>query len=375
MKNYLYPIAGANHIGVSSYFVNLSGVKIIFDAGAKKGISEVYPDYSALVYEGHIDNLDEIDLIILSHAHFDHIGSLLYIAGQAKNAIIIASKTTKDLIKMQLVDFGRCITYYDDERIKKAKLEKMDEILKRIEEVSVRNPIERKGVRITLYPAGHMAGATMSYLETKGMSLIYTGDFSFETILGMNKPQFDGLRPDILVINGTNGYRYKVQNHFNYKALDKRIKNLLKNGGNVLLKSTSIAKHLDLFYALKLMKVNVKIYLDRDSERIADAFSNLGYFVYSEKLTGYVEKPKGKHILVSQIEQEGYQCINVDKYSLHASFAELVNTVYLFGPKKVFVVHSDPHNDMLCFMDDLRIQGRYFGECIQCKDKRVYSFD
>ncbi|MDO5519985.1 MAG: MBL fold metallo-hydrolase [bacterium] len=375
MKNYLYPIAGANHIGVSSYFVNLSGVKIILDAGAKKGISEVYPDYSSIVYEGHVNSLDEMDLIILSHAHFDHIGSLLYIAGQAKNATIIASKTTKDLIRMQLVDFGRCITHYDDEKIKKAKLVKMEEILNRIEEVSVLHPIERKGVKITLYPAGHMAGATMTYIEGQEQSILYTGDFSFETILGMNKPHFDGLRPDILILNGTNGYRYRVQNHFNYKELDKKIRKLLKNGANVLLKSTSIAKHLDLFYALKIMKVDTKIYLDKDSELIADGFSNLGYYIYSEKITGYVDRPKGRHVLISQMEHEGYQCINVDKYSLHASFAELINTVYLFGPKKVFVVHSEPHSDMLCFMDDLKLQGRYFGECIQCKDKRVYSFD
>lgn len=372
--NYLYPIAGANHIGVSSYFVNLSGVKILLDAGAKKGISEVYPEYSMLVYDGHLESLDEIDMIVLSHAHFDHIGSLLYIAEQAKNAVIIASKTTKDLIRMQLVDFGRCITSYDDEKIRKEKLKKMDKILERIKEISVRQPFECRGIRVTLYPAGHMAGATMTYMEGKEDSVLYTGDFSFDTILGMNKPQFDGLRPDILILNGTNGYRYKVQNHFNYKELDKKVQTMLKNGANVLLKSTSIAKHLDLFYALKLMKVDTKIYLDKDSERIADGFSNLGYVIYSDKLTGYVKKPKGKHILISQIEHEGYQTVNVDKYSLHASFAELVNTVYLFGPKKVFVVHSEPHKDMLCFMEDLNIQGRYFGDCIQCKDQRVYSF-
>ena len=80
MTDYLFPISGANHIGVSSYFVNLSGVRILLDAGAKKGISEVYPDYSSLVYEGHVNSLDELDAIVLSHAHFDHIGSLLYIA-------------------------------------------------------------------------------------------------------------------------------------------------------------------------------------------------------------------------------------------------------------------------------------------------------
>lgn len=372
--DYLYPIAGANHIGVSSYYLNLSGVKILLDAGAKKGISEVYPDYSSLVFEGHMDSLDEIDMIILSHAHFDHIGSLLYIAAQAKNATIIASKTTKDLIRMQLVDFGRCITSYDDEKIRKEKLKRMNQILERIEEVSVRMPLDCHGVRVTLYPAGHMAGATMTYLEGKEFSVLYTGDFSFQTILGMNKPQFDGVRPDILILNGTNGYRYKVQNHFNYKELDKKIHTLLKNGANVLLKSTSIAKHLDLFYALKLMKVDAKIYLDQDSEKIADEFSNLGYVIYSDKLTGYVKKPKGKHILISQIEHAGYQTINVDKYSLHASFAELVSAVYLFGPKKVFVVHSEPHKDKLCFMDDLRIQGRYFGDCVQCRDQRVYLF-
>ncbi len=374
MTDYLFPISGANHIGVSSYFVNLSGVRILLDAGAKKGISEVYPDYSSLVYEGHVNSLDELDAIVLSHAHFDHIGSLLYIAEQAKNAVIIASKTTKDLIRMQLVDFGRCINSYDDEKIRKEKLKRMEAILARIEEVSVMQPILCHGIKITLYPAGHMAGATMTFMEGKEQTVLYTGDFSMGTILDMNRPKFYGLHTDILILNGTNAYRYKVQNHFNYKELDKKVQSMLKKGQNVLLKSTSIAKHLDLFYALKLMKMDAKVYLDQDSQRIADGFSNLGYVIYSDKLTGYVKEKKGKHVLVSQTEHEGYQIVNVDKYSLHASFAELVSTVYLFGPKKVFVVHSEPHKDKLCFMEDLKIQGRYFGECVQCKDQRVYLF-
>ena len=35
MNNYFLPLGGADEVGASSYFVNVDGVRMIFDAGAR----------------------------------------------------------------------------------------------------------------------------------------------------------------------------------------------------------------------------------------------------------------------------------------------------------------------------------------------------
>ena len=45
MNNYFLPLGGADEVGASSYFVNVDGVRMIFDAGARIHGMEIYPDY------------------------------------------------------------------------------------------------------------------------------------------------------------------------------------------------------------------------------------------------------------------------------------------------------------------------------------------
>ena len=67
MENYMLPLAGADEIGASAYFVNIDGVKILFDAGARTGGSLKFPDY--VILKEVLGGYDGLDYIILSHAH------------------------------------------------------------------------------------------------------------------------------------------------------------------------------------------------------------------------------------------------------------------------------------------------------------------
>lgn len=372
MLNSFLPIAGANEVGASSYFLKIDGINILLDCGARTHAQIAYPDYSVLLDE-QIDDYGQIDIIVISHAHYDHIGSFYSIASCATNAKIYATKLTKELMRLQLIDFERSVNSHENEKVRRIKLQRIEIIIDNIIELPVMKVIEVCDCKIKLFPAGHMAGASMVGLETENHKVLYTGDFSFNTIMGMNSINISGFKPDVLILNATYGYSYGDNKGLDYKGLEKKINEISKKDINILLKSTSIAKHLDLFYALKMMRLNTVCYIHPSSARISDAFSDLSYNIYSENIKFDEKEKLYPHVMISEEGQEGYQEINVDRYSLHASYSELLDIIYMCMPKQIFVVHTNVKEDCLNFMDDLYNQGRYRGSIIQCENEMTYE--
>ena len=95
MNNYFLPLGGADEVGASSYFVNVDGVRMIFDAGARIHGMEIYPDYHMLLQ--YIDDYTDIDFIFLSHAHYDHIGSYHILGDLQKMRRLQLQKRRKSL--------------------------------------------------------------------------------------------------------------------------------------------------------------------------------------------------------------------------------------------------------------------------------------
>lgn len=281
MKNYFVPIDGADTIGASSYYLELDGTRILLDCGSRKSGLEKYPRFDVL-YD-YMNTPKEIDMVVLSHAHFDHIGALPYVSDMTSdNTVFLSTKTTKKLSELQLLGMDRICRKKESERIKKVKRIKAEKALDRIRETSIMEKQKFKNLDITLIPSGHMPGASMIYVETANNKVLYTGDFSFESMNGINKIKLDSLKPDILIMNARSAYK-KYNFIKNYNALINQINFNIKCGKNVLLLSNSIPKHLDLFYLLNDNDINCEVYLSENSELIANSLEDIGYNVYSEK--------------------------------------------------------------------------------------------
>ncbi len=370
---FLVPIGGGNEIGASCYYLNLDGVNILLDCGVRYG-QLPYPDYQYLT-KNYIDGLWELDMIFISHAHYDHIGSFPYVASRANRASVYSTLATKKLTNLQLYLFKKGLPNLFSTSFNHLKE------LEILNAIDVMNPIpylksfKYKNLSFQIFDAGHVPGAAMILIEKDGKKILYTGDFSDKDYLittSYNIPT--DLKVDILIVSGT--YLNKSGgNKHDFNDLINEMNCKLREGFNIVLNYRHLTKGIEL---IKLLDKNIekgnlypcKVYLDESVCNVVDVYEDLDYCVYSRNVQPissinvnepYVIVSDDTHSQMVQYLQ-GYS--NIYKmhtdYSLHCSTKGLHEFINRLSPEKVFVVHYE---------DDMK----FHSEFIYTENKILYK--
>ena len=98
-------LGGAEEIGASCYYLEVDGVKLLLDCGTNKA-NRQFPDFNFLL-QNCVDSIRNFDAIFLSHAHEDHVGALSQLFELKGDVPVFATKTTKELIRLQFLTYGR----------------------------------------------------------------------------------------------------------------------------------------------------------------------------------------------------------------------------------------------------------------------------
>lgn len=367
MPNIFIPLGGGNEIGASCYYLEADGHKFIFDCGSRQKADEMYPDYSYLK-NNIIDNMNDIEMVFISHSHFDHIGSLPALYNLVPGAFFCCTDTTKKLTHLQLCEFNRGVDRYKSKKIRDCQIAMTENAVNALTPIPLNRKAEYNGFCITLYPSGHMPGASMILLETQNNKILYSGDFSFSTPSGINSICKDALSPDILILCGT--YAYNHNFYSTYHEISNQIKSCIGKEKNILFLNKNLAKFIDLVYMINGSKFNFPVYLNNDRETVADKYESAGFRVFSEKIKGMQHYPKGFHAYISSttVGFENYEVINADIFSLHATYEEIKSFVRKQNAKINFIVHTYPYGDGL--IDEMR--NKY--NIVQCENLKTYRW-
>lgn len=287
-------LGASMEVGRSAILVDTTESKILLDCGLKPSqYEEEFPLLEQV-------DLDELDAVVLSHAHMDHVGCLPYLYKYGYKGPVYMTDPTKYLTYILLTDY---VELKEREGLTppytKSDIEALmyHTITLDYEEVTDIAP----DVKLTFYDAGHEIGSALIHLHIGNgrYNILYTGDFKFGRTNLLNRAVNKFKRVEMLIMESTYGGRDDVQPP-RIEAENTLVKNItetIERGGKVLIPAFSTGRAQEILYILnrEMNKGSLKkapIYVD-------------GMIV--ETLNAYLMYP---HFLNREVAEEIYNGIN-----------------------------------------------------------------
>lgn len=289
------------------------------------------------------EDINNIDVIFLTHEHLDHCMSLLnydLVKHLKKDVKIFSTETTKLLISHIFEK------YMTKNGYNKEPYEYITNLVKNINICRFKKPFIFKGLNITLFRSGHTFGSSMVYLKSKDYSLLYTGDIDY--VENDENRMYDlpyGIDIDYLIADGTNLFDkdYKgvtinrVRDFINRRKPGDIVKYFAKGEKAVL-------------YALTLAnKLNNAIYFYTEYMRwYVELLYKQGYNIFVPNKIFFDNQFQDPMILNNNVHVKftsDSTKYNIDyQLSLHitkSNFIKMIEEHFNYRPKKIFIGHYD----------------------------------
>ena len=269
----------------SCYYIDTGKFKFLVDCGAFQGRREI----AKMNRDAFPFDPAGIEVVFLTHAHYDHCGRLPMLVKQGFKGRIISTQPTRDLVEVVLMDSAR-LQEEDYKRWSarnkiKGKKEgeeedrkplyteqDVEETMKLFEVYPYGNSVDlHNGCEFRMRDAGHILGSAMFefWLKTeveRPRKLVFSGDLGQPGARIVKDP--DMIREaDYVVVESTYGDRLHKAKDETVLELLSILKDAQKTGGNILIPSFAIERTQEILYEMNMFVENkllegLPVYLD-----------------------------------------------------------------------------------------------------------------
>lgn len=307
----------------SKFLIETSQQNILIDCGMFQGLKEL----RELNWNNLSVNVEEIDVVLLTHGHLDHVGYLPRLVKQGFHGKIIGTAPTLAIAEIILKDSAKI----HEEEARKAndeKYTKHDPALPFYTSREAENTIsmfhaevDDKWIKLTdnisykFQYNGHIIGATFIELDISGKRFVFSGDIGRTNdylLERPNKPEW----ADFLFIESTYGNKLHPEEDVE-AILAEIIKDTIHKKGNLIIPSFAVERLQTLMYILwKLYQKNkipnIPIFVDSPmGNNVLDVFKN---FPKWHKLSDEEYRAMCNHVNIIQSYKETWETID-DKRS------------------------------------------------------------
>jgi len=284
------------------------GPQILVDCGMFQGQQEER-NYGPFGFDP-----SEVDYLLVTHAHLDHVGRIPKLVKEGFSGKIYATSATRDLAEIILLDSAKIMKEDFDTQYKKAQRQGKEETVSTplYTEEDVENVFEfswhypeyghafllEENIEVTYRDAGHILGAAFIEIgyQENGVdhTIVFSGDIGNDSNIVMQN-----LAPcthaDYLYVESTYGDRDHQSVEDTVAEFKSVIIRTMKEWGNVIIPSFAVERTQEILCILKQMYVRkelpqCKVFVDSPmATRATEVYRN-----YSELLSSECRKIKSE---------------------------------------------------------------------------------
>ncbi len=259
-------LGGFMEVGRSAILVETRESRVLLDFGINVGAG-ANPERAYPYIDIDQLRLPELDAVIVSHAHLDHVGLVPLLYKYGYRGPVYVSKPTRELMVIMIKDLIN-VMQREGKYLPFTEKDLVTMILHTI-------PLEYGSVtdvapdiKATLYNAGHILGSSIIHLHI-GMGLhniVYTGDFKYADTGLFNRAHTKFPRVETLIMETTYGATRQQSRRAARNELVSVIRRTIERRGIVLIPVFAVGRGQEIMLVLRdamergdIPKVNVYI--------------------------------------------------------------------------------------------------------------------
>jgi len=255
---------GANHeVTGSCHYVEACGKHILIDCGLEQG-KDVYVNQDIPVPD------NQIDFVLLTHAHIDHSGRLPLLYKNGFQGDIISTFATSDLCSIMLRDSAHIQEFEAEWRNRKARRSGSEEYIPlytmqdALGAISLFHPCDYEqkielcpGIEVCFRDVGHLLGSSSIelWITENGIDrkIVFSGDIGNSNQPLIKEPKTTD-SADFIVMESTYGNRHHNAPPDYVAKLAEVINKTLKRGGNLVIPAFAVGRTQELLYFIREIK-------------------------------------------------------------------------------------------------------------------------
>lgn len=245
---------GVGSVTGANFLLEIDNLKILVDCGFFQG-SKVADDQNRqkFAYEPR-----EIDYLLVTHAHLDHIGRIPKLVRAGFRGKIYSTPPTREISELSLIDsMGVLEKESRGSNLPPIYTEADVEQAMRLWETKNYHQnfvLEKEGIKIDVQmrDAGHILGSSMFEFTVNNKKIVFTGDLGNSPNLLLPDTEFlpDA---DYLVMESVYGDRNHESRELSREKLEDIIENTMKTGGTLMIPVFSIERTQEMIYEIEKM--------------------------------------------------------------------------------------------------------------------------
>lgn len=273
-------IGAADVVTGSKHLLTTGGKRVLVDCGMFQGTSDI----TALNRAPLPVPADDIDAVVITHGHLDHVGYLPQLLHDGFAGTIYCTPPTRDVMQIVLDDAAHLQQELQERGFSHQRPyappltydpRDVDRAMRRVQTVPLHQAFDVPGgIKATYYNAGHIIGSAFAALEFEGKRVIFSGDVGRYDRPLMYDPEAIG-QAHAIVCEST--YASQVHPPQPIDDLERVLLAGIARGGTIVIPAFAVERSQDILLAIGTLQARnpqlaqLPIHLDSPMSSKVDA--------------------------------------------------------------------------------------------------------